>query len=88
MTGFGQMTALRTAGPLEPAEFLTAFMHLVGGPAEAADYSDQLPAQVELLRSSVPAWDSRSALASPFRQPYPGPGRVWRSQRCLRGGGR
>lgn len=51
-----QMTALRTAGPLEPAEFLTAFMHLVGGPAEAADFSDQLPVQVELLRSSVPAW--------------------------------
>ena len=51
-----QMTALRTAGPLEPAEFLTAFMHLVGGPAEAADFSDQLPVQVELLRSSAPAW--------------------------------
>ena len=51
-----QMAALRTAGPLEPAEFLTAFMHLVGGPAEAADFSDQLPVQVELLRSSVPAW--------------------------------
>ena len=31
-------------------------MHLVGGPAEAAAFSDQLPAQVELLRTSVPAW--------------------------------
>jgi pimeloyl-ACP methyl ester carboxylesterase len=51
-----RMTALRTAGPLEPAAFLTAFMHLVGGPAEAADYSDQLRGQVELLRSSVPVW--------------------------------
>ena len=51
-----RMAALRTAGPLEPAAFLAAFMHLVGGPAEAADYSDQLAAQVELLRSSVPAW--------------------------------
>lgn len=51
-----QMTALRTRGPLEPAQFLTAFMQLVGGPAEAAGFSDQLSAQVELLRSSEPAW--------------------------------
>jgi pimeloyl-ACP methyl ester carboxylesterase len=51
-----RMAVLRTAGPQDPAAFLTAFMHLVGGPAEAADHSDQLRAQVELLRSSVPAW--------------------------------
>lgn len=51
-----KMASLRTAGPVEPAAFLAVFMQLVGGPAEAADYSDQLHGPVELLRSSVPAW--------------------------------
>ena len=51
-----RMSALRAAGPLEPAAFLAEFMQLVGGPPGTADYSDQLPAQVQLLRSSVPTW--------------------------------
>jgi pimeloyl-ACP methyl ester carboxylesterase len=54
-----QMSALRCEGPPGPAEFLTAFMRLVGGPADAAGYSDQLAAQVELLRASEPAWTAK-----------------------------
>lgn len=51
-----QMSALRTTGPAGPAKFFAAFMQLVGGPAEASGFSDQLSAQIELLRSSAPAW--------------------------------